>query len=50
LGVKFSDQLSDALTMLTQASNELNSSKTDRKTLAKLLATVVSNLETGDDE
>lgn len=47
---KFTDQLNQALEKLTQVSNELNTSKTDRKTLAKLLATVASNLETGDDE
>jgi len=50
LSNKFSEQLKQALAQLTQVSNELNSSKTDRKTLAKLLATVASNLETGDDE
>ncbi|MEP0354229.1 MAG: hypothetical protein ABJH06_13470 [Paraglaciecola sp.] len=50
LTVKFNHQLEEALAKLTQVSSELNSSKTDRKTLAKLLATVASNLETGDDE
>ena len=50
LTVKFNDQLNKALEKLTQVSTELNSSKTDRKTLAKLLATVASNLETGEDE
>lgn len=50
LSMKFSEQLKQALAQLTQVSNDLNSSKTDRKTLAKLLATVASNLETGDDE
>jgi hypothetical protein len=33
---------------LSSVSNELHSSKTDRKTLAKLLATMATNLE--DDE
>ncbi|MAD15577.1 MAG: hypothetical protein CL579_05780 [Alteromonadaceae bacterium] len=50
LSNKFSEQLKQALAQLTQVSNELNASKTDRKTLAKLLSTVASNLETGDDE
>tara|TARA_R100000687_G_scaffold46643_2_gene37527 strand:- start:7696 stop:8310 length:615 start_codon:yes stop_codon:yes gene_type:complete len=50
LSNKFSEQLKEALAQLTQVSNELNASKTDRKTLAKLLSTVASNLETGDDE
>lgn len=50
LTVKFTNQLDQALEKLTQVSNELNSSKTDRKTLAKLLATVASNLETDDGE
>ena len=47
---KFTNQLNQALERLTQVSSELNSSKTDRKTLAKLLATVASNLETDDGE
>lgn len=50
LTVKFTAQLNQALEKLTQVSSELNSSKTDRKTLAKLLATVASNLETDADE
>lgn len=50
LTVKFTDQLNQALEKLTQVSSELNSTKTDRKTLAKLLATVASNLETDDGE
>lgn len=49
LGNKFSTQLSEALAQLNQVSSELNASKTDRKTLAKLLATVASNLETDED-
>jgi hypothetical protein len=50
LTAKFTDQLNQALEKLTQVSSELNSSKTDRKTLAKLLATVASNLETDEGE
>lgn len=50
LSASFNEQLSQALKEVTQVSNELNASKTDRKTLAKLLTTVASNLETGDDE
>ena len=50
LTLKFTDQLNQALEKLTQMSSELNSSKTDRKTLAKLLATVASNLETDEGE
>ncbi len=50
LTVKFTEQLNQALDKLTQVSNQLNSSKTDRKTLAKLLATVASNLETDEGE
>lgn len=50
LSKKFTEQLDQALEKLTQVSSELNSSKTDRKTLAKLLATVASNLETDEGE
>jgi hypothetical protein len=50
LTAKFTEQLNQALQKLTQVSSELNSSKTDRKTLAKLLATVASNLETDGNE
>lgn len=50
LTAKFTDQLDQALDKLNQVSNTLNSSKTDRKTLAKLLATVASNLETDEGE
>ena len=50
LTAHFSEQLELALAKLNQVSSELNSSKTDRKTLAKLLASVASDLETGDDE
>jgi DNA anti-recombination protein RmuC len=42
----FNEQLHQALAKLNQVSNELNTSKTDRKTLAKLLTTVATNLET----
>jgi len=48
LTVKFTEQLNQALEKLTQVSSELNSTKTDRKTLAKLLATVASNLDTDE--
>jgi len=50
LTVKFSEQLNQALEKLTQVSNELNANKTDRKTLAKLLATVASDLATDEGE
>jgi hypothetical protein len=50
LTIKFTEQLNQALEKLTQVSSELNSSKTDRKTLAKLLATVASNLATDEGE
>jgi ribosome-associated translation inhibitor RaiA len=49
LTIKFTEQLNLALEKLTQVSSQLNSSKTDRKTLAKLLATVASNLETDEN-
>lgn len=41
----FNDQLEQLKTHLESVSNELTSSKTDRKTLAKLLATMATNLE-----
>lgn len=44
----FDLQLKELKTHLEQVSNELSSSKTDRKTLAKLLATMATNLE--DDQ
>lgn len=44
----FNDQLENLKTHLEAVSKELSSSKTDRKTLAKLLATMATNLE--DDE
>ncbi|WP_158965956.1 hypothetical protein [Paraglaciecola sp. L3A3] len=45
----FTEQLNQTLAKLNQVSTDLNSSKTDRKTLAKLLAAVASDLETGED-
>ena len=47
---KFNEQLNQALAKLNQVSNELNANKTDRKTLAKLLSTVATNLEIDDSE
>ena len=44
----FNEQLEQLKTHLESVSKELSSSKTDRKTLAKLLATMATNLE--DDE
>lgn len=44
----FSEQIEQLKTHLEQVSKELSSSKTDRKTLAKLLATMATNLE--DDQ
>lgn len=46
----FNEQLQQALSKLNQVSNELNTSKTDRKTLAKLLNTVATNLEADEGE
>lgn len=43
---KYDTKLAEALEKLNQVTQELGSTKTDRKTLAKLLATVASNLET----
>ena len=45
LSRNFNDQLEQLKTHLESVSNELSSSKTDRKTLAKLLATMATNLE-----
>lgn len=45
LSVQFSEQLEQLKEHLDQVSHELSSSKTDRKTLAKLLATMATNLE-----
>lgn len=44
----FSQQLDQLKTHLEEVSKELTTSKTDRKTLAKLLATMATNLE--DDQ
>ena len=41
----FNEQLEQLKTHLEHVSKELSSSKTDRKTLAKLLATMATNLE-----
>lgn len=46
---QFTQKHNQTIDLLNQVKKELNSSKTDRKTLAKLLATVASNLETEDD-
>lgn len=46
---KYDARFAEALEKLNQVTNELGSTKTDRKTLAKLLATVASNLETDED-
>lgn len=45
----FNDKYAEAMHKLEQVTQDLTSSKTDRKTLAKLLATVAVNLETDDD-
>ena len=44
----FNDELAQLKVHLESVSNDLTSSKTDRKTLAKLLATMATNLE--DDQ
>jgi len=44
----FSNQIAELKSHLEDVSRELSSSKTDRKTLAKLLATMATNLE--DDQ
>jgi hypothetical protein len=49
LSATFTEQLNQALAKLNQVSSELNSSKTDRKTLAKMLASMASDLETDED-
>ncbi len=46
---KYDAKLAEALDKLNQVTHELSNSKTDRKTLAKLLATVATNLETDED-
>ncbi|MBO1254973.1 hypothetical protein J3L16_04630 [Alteromonas sp. 5E99-2] len=43
------DYKTQSLDKLSEVNNELNSSKTDRKTLAKLLAAMATNLEADDD-
>ena len=45
---KYDAKFAEALEKLNQVTEELGSSKTDRKTLAKLLATVATNLETDE--
>ncbi|WP_375751442.1 hypothetical protein [Vibrio sp. HN007] len=47
---KFTRQHDQTIELLNQVKQELNTSKTDRKTLARLLATVASNLETDEDD
>ncbi|TDO99381.1 hypothetical protein [Marinomonas balearica] len=46
---QFTQKHNQTIDLLNQVKKELNSSKTDRKTLAKLLATVATNLETEED-
>lgn len=46
---KYDAKFAEALEKLNQVTQELGSTKTDRKTLAKLLATVASNLETDQE-
>lgn len=48
LSSNFNEQLEELKNHLEDVSKELSSSKTDRKTLAKLLATMATNLE--DDQ
>lgn len=48
LTINFDQQLTQLKTHLEKVSNALSSSKADRKTLAKLLATMATNLE--DDQ
>jgi hypothetical protein len=48
LTLNFDQQLKELKTHLEKVSHELSSSRTDRNTLAKLLATMATNLE--DDE
>lgn len=45
---KYDAKFAEALEKLNQVTAELGSTKTDRKTLAKLLATVATNLETDE--
>lgn len=46
---KYDARFAEALERLDQVTKELSSSKTDRKTLAKLLSTMAVNLETDED-
>lgn len=46
---KYDARFAEALDRLDQVTRELSSTKTDRKTLAKLLATMAINLETDED-
>lgn len=49
LSKTFDDKYADAMAKLENVTQELTSTKTDRKTLAKLLATMAVNLETDSD-
>jgi hypothetical protein len=46
---RFTKQHDQTIELLNQVKNDLNTTKTDRKTLARLLATVASGLEVDDD-
>lgn len=46
---RFTEQHNQTINLLNQVKKDLNTSKTDRKTLARLLSTVASNLETDED-
>ncbi|MDO6694885.1 hypothetical protein Q4574_16425 [Aliiglaciecola sp. 3_MG-2023] len=46
---KYDARFAEALERLDQVTKELSSTKTDRKTLAKLLATMAVNLETDEE-
>lgn len=46
---KYDARFAEVLERLDQVTKELSSTKTDRKTLAKLLATMAVNLETDED-
>ncbi|MBU2879507.1 MULTISPECIES: hypothetical protein [Alteromonadaceae] len=46
---KYDARFAEALERLDQVTKELSSTKTDRKTLAKLLATMAVNLESDED-
>ncbi|WJG09802.1 hypothetical protein [Aliiglaciecola sp. LCG003] len=49
LTAKYDARFTEALARLDQVTKELSSTKTDRKTLAKLLATMAINLETDEE-